>query len=496
MCSIEPCSLLQQSNYDCIIIVGDNPLHLGQNLSAFSKTIQHYCAKNCSIMSPKSTTFVPCSESVAPAGRLVFAHTGPLNRDFDDSRSLYDAAQRGIELAISAGSRSPLLCRAWLGSLPSDQWSMDLNNLDRCIALGALQAVYCPLEVREATGNRNAALVGRLGYLVNQEDDATAALVAQRFNFIRALESGRQLARDIGGSDPERMSPGRIADRLASEFGVVSNGPVVMEIEESIKPEKYPLMAAVDRGSVERHRGKVVHLTYEGELNSRADAADRSHVTLLLAGKGVTFDSGGLSLKTGGSMVGMHRDKCGAAAVAGLFSLLAQLRPPNLTARCSLGLVRNSIGSGSYSPDEVIVSRAGRRVRVVNTDAEGRMILADLLCLQRERALELAEPSRARLFTVATLTGHAVLAYGQGYSIAMDNGPARRLGVAAKLQAAGDLIADPFEISTVRREDWDFVRSSGPYEELLQCNPQPSAATPRGHQFPAAFLAAASGLDK
>uniref|UniRef100_A0A1I8G1Z3 CYTOSOL_AP domain-containing protein n=1 Tax=Macrostomum lignano TaxID=282301 RepID=A0A1I8G1Z3_9PLAT len=337
--------------------------------------------KNCSIMSPKSTTFVPCSESVAPAGRLVFAHTGPLNRDFDDSRSLYDAAQRGIELAISAGSRSPLLCRAWLGSLPSDQWSMDLNNLDRCIALGALQAVYCPLEVREATGT---ALVSRLG-LVNQEDDATAALVTQR-------------------------------------------------IRSGVRPPTSETLAASGTNVAWSHCGSTC-----------ADAADCSHVTLLLAGKGVTFDTGGLSLKTGGSMVGMHRDKCGAAAVAGLFSLLAQLRPPNLTARCSLDLVRNSIGSGSYSPDEVIVSRAGRRVRVVNTDAEGRMILADLLCLQRERALELAEPSRARLFTVATLTGHAVLAYGQGYSIAMDNGPARRLGVAAKLQAAGDLIADPFE---------------------------------------------------
>jgi len=79
----------------------------------------------------------------------------------------------------------------------------------------------------------------------------------------------------------------------------------------------------------------------------------------------------------------------------------------------------------------------------------------------------------------------------------MDNGPARAAGTALKVQAAGEEIGDMFEISTVRREDWDFVQDkSGEFVSVLQCNNAPSSRTPRGHQFPAAFMMQVAGLDK
>ena len=99
-------------------------------------------------------------------------------------------------------------------------------------------------------------------------------------------------------------------------------------------------------------------------------------------------------------------------------------------------MVRNSIGPECYVADEIIVSRAGTRVRVFNTDAEGRMVMADLLCLAKEKALDSVNP---RLFTIATLTGHAVRAYGEGYSIVMDNGPARKAGIHRRLSDNGRL---------------------------------------------------------
>ena len=90
--------------------------------------------------------------------------------------------------------------------------------------------------------------------------------------------------------------------------------------------------------------------------------------------------------------------------------------------------------------------------------------------------------------TIATLTGHAVLSVGN-YSAIMDNGPAKAAGTALKVQAAGEKIGDMFEISTVRREDWDFVKDkSGEFVSILQCNNAASSRTPRGHQFPAAFM--------
>jgi leucyl aminopeptidase len=140
-----------------------------------------------------------------------------------------------------------------------------------------------------------------------------------------------------------------------------------------------------------------------------------------------------------------------------------------------MSMVRNSVGSDAYVADEIITSRAGVRVRVGNTDAEGRMAMADVLCKVsesdvcivfydvvilnfsfnkqlKEEALNAVNP---QLMTIATLTGHACLAVGD-YSIIMDNGPAERLQVARKVQEAGHVIGDMFEISTIRREDYNF----------------------------------------
>ena len=98
--------------------------------------------------------------------------------------------------------------------------------------------------------------------------------------------------------------------------------------------------------------------------------------------------------------------------------------------------------------------------------------------------------------TIATLTGHACLAMGP-YSIIMDNGAAKAEQTAQNMQKAGDEVGDMFEISTVRREDWDFNSDkSGEFVSILQANSAPSTRTPRGHQVPGAFLQQVSGLDK
>jgi leucyl aminopeptidase len=155
--------------------------------------------------------------------------------------------------------------------------------------------------------------------------------------------------------------------------------------------------------------------------------------------------------------------------------------------------------------DEIITSRAGVRVFVVNTDAEGRMVMADLLAVVVEEleAQQASEPSAAaaaalantRVHTVATLTGHAALAMGP-YTALVDNGAARRAGVSAGLAGAGELLGDCAEVSSLRREDWDFVASTSPEWDVKQVNTAPSAQTRRGHQFPAAVLQRASGMDR
>ncbi|KAF8794560.1 putative aminopeptidase W07G4.4 like protein [Argiope bruennichi] len=138
-----------------------------------------------------------------------------------------------------------------------------------------------------------------------------------------------------------------------------------------------------------------------------------------------------------------------------------------------------SFFSDCYVSDEIITSRAGVRVRVGNTDAEGRMAMADVLCHMKEKVLKERSPN-PHLFTIATLTGHACLAVGEAYSIIMENGAAARENVGRDLQNAGHAVGDMFEVSTIRREDYDFHKGKSEYEDLYRVIMLPSSRTPRG----------------
>ncbi|CAF0923922.1 unnamed protein product [Adineta steineri] len=412
----------------------------------------------------------------APGKRIIYSPTGAVDRDHDDVRRFSDAALAGVKKALGVGSRSPVI--ACFGSKTYRQANL-------VTLLAALEATYVPLQIREDVPERRTK-ADKLGFFIGQKpaDDGCGQKL---IDYARAVELGRAVGRDIGGADPERMAPPRVAEYVQELFGK-SSGIKVDIIKDKKEFEKdFPLFAAVNRAStcVDRHHGRLIFLEYkgEGEINT----------TALLVGKGITFDTGGLDIKAGGIMAGMSYDKCGAANVTGFFKVLSELKPKQFKAIGVLAVARNNCGEEGYTADEIITSRGGVRVRVGNTDAEGRMVMADPLCYIKELALKEVNP---HLFTMATLTGHVIRAYGTNYTAALDNGPARHDNTAHRLQAAGDEVGDPFEISTVRREDFAFIADQGEVADVLQCNNQGSSATARGHQFPAAFLARVSGLDK
>ncbi|XP_042241963.1 putative aminopeptidase W07G4.4 isoform X1 [Homarus americanus] len=460
-CEVKAESSLSAAGYDGIILVTDSLDKLKGSLNVLLAPLQAQAAFDESLAKDGA-----CVSVNVPANRLVYAPTGLLNRDYDDVRRFSDAAASGIKRALKVGMKRPLLVRA------PDQ---SFQHADLITLLGALHALYVPIEVREDVPSK-ASKVSVLGFL---GDNKTVQLAL-------ALESGRSVARDIGGSDPERMAPPRVEEYVRSVFrGTKVSVEVVSDDAKLCKD--YPLFSAVNRCAkgVPRHQGRVIYLTYEG--------AGPIEQTLMLVGKGVTYDTGGADIKAGGIMAGMHRDKCGSAAVAGFMQILTKLQPQNIKVIGSMAMVRNSVGSDCYVADEIITSRAGVRVRVGNTDAEGRMAMADVLCHMKEMAGKEVNPY---LMTIATLTGHCVLAYGDSYTAVMDNGPAQINSMSQTLQAAGEQVADPFEISSIRREDYDFHCGKSEYEDVLQCNNLPSSRTPRGHQSPSAFLVMASGLDK
>ncbi|KAM9743258.1 putative aminopeptidase W07G4.4 [Menidia menidia] len=459
---------LKNQNFDGIILVTQNHNTLPPELECLKAPLEDYSSVDSGLGEEVVVLKVPG----LPGNRLVFSSTGPVNRDYDDIRRFSDAAVNGMKRALKAGMQRPLLV------CPPHA---NYKNSTLVAAMGGLHALYMPLEVREAKIKSSDYKVCVLGLWSPQE-----AKGRRLVELTNALESGRLAYRDIGGSDPERMAAPRVAEYVQEMF---KNSPVRVEVVSDLKTleKEYPCLAAVNRcaNCVPRHQARVIKLQYCGEGPIQK--------TLMLVGKGITYDTGGADIKAGGVMAGMHRDKCGAAAVAGFFQILAYLKPKHLKVVGSMAMVRNSVGADCYVADELVVSRAGRRVRVGNTDAEGRMVMVDLLCEMKEKAVNEINP---QLFTIATLTGHAIRAMGPDYSIIMDNGPAHRNGNAALWQKAGEVLGDLFEVSSIRREDYEFHKGKSEYEDILQCNNLPSTATPRGHQTPAAFLIMASGLDK
>jgi len=455
------------SQFDGVVVVANKVQELPASLNVIKAALQTYREIDDSLESNVSLLYC---ENI-PSRRLIFSATGPLNRDYDDVRRFQDAADKGIKRALKAGCRSPLV-------VSTQHATFGLAT--RVAVLGALQAVYVPLEVREGVPTK-ATKVDRLGVWSETPEDAT-----QTAKVAKILESGRAVYRDIGGSDPERMAPPRVQEYVKQLFKGTSIKVTVIDDAETIERE-YPMMAAVNRGckGVERHRGCAIFLEYVG-----SGPIDK---TLMLVGKGVTFDTGGVNVKVGSSMFGMHRDKCGSAFVAGFFKVLDQWKPQGLKVCGVMCMVRNSIGEEAYICDEIITSRAGKRVRVVNTDAEGRMAMCDLLCQFKDQALAEVEPE---IFTIATLTGHVIRAYGDNYFAAVQNGPAERADIGKELQQVGDVSGDPLMISLLRREDYEFHMGLSEYEDVMQSGGAPSTMTNRGHITPAAFLIMASGLDK
>ncbi|KAG2200681.1 hypothetical protein INT47_005837 [Mucor saturninus] len=436
-------------------------------------------------------------EDGVPSQRVIISPTGSLHNDFDDVRRYKDAAFAAGQRALKAGFTSPVIYFADTPTSTEQQglhWSF--NNSDdyeeylSVTVLGFLEATFEPIDARahynkiQQPAPTFSSLSIVPSYQIKDEDDFA--------NKIVAIEAGRRMAVDIGSPDPEMMSPENIVRYIQEHFQEDSSCIQIKVIEniETIKKE-YPLAHAVTRASiaVPRHHPRFVTFEYRSPDQSKVKE------NLYFVGKGVTYDTGGADIKCSGNMRGMSRDKCGAAAVAGFFKTIEHLKPLHVNVTAGIALVRNSVGPDMYVSDEVIYSRNGTRVLVGNTDAEGRMVMTDLLCEFKERVLAEASSKPSFLFTVATLTGHAIRAYN-GYGIVMDNGFARKHKISQRIYDAGHIMADPFEISTFRREDVACVQPGRSSEDIVQANDKPSTMTNRGHQYPAGFMLIASGLDK
>lgn len=365
---------------------------------------------------PDVASLLPlCSRSWEKGGkRLVFAGTSEGKIMLAVAQRLDDTtnpASENVKLALDKAlsqAREEKLARV---CVPLDNTNPGALRLAQAVQEGALLAGYAfdrYMEKKPEPVSCAIFLAQEAGQDFH-EDMAQAALVLDYVN----------QARDLCNEPPNVIHPGTMAERLlamAKEAG--------METEfwnaERLEEERCGAILAVGKGAAsEPCLVKAVHVP--------ADSC--CHLTLV--GKGVTFDTGGYSLKPGDSQAGMKYDMAGAAAVFAAACAVARLGLP-LALTVYAPLAENDISAFAYHVNDVISTRKGVSVEILNTDAEGRMLLADALALASEE-----EPDY--LVDVATLTGAAVVGLGEDIAAVYGTDAAFTAQLLAAAQDAGEM---------------------------------------------------------
>ena len=229
------------------------------------------------------------------------------------------------------------------------------------------------------------------------------------------------MVRDLINTPANVLGPVELADfavSLADRYGAVSVVSADVALEEA-----YPAIAAVGRGSARPPR--VVTFRWRGR------SATEASPLLSLCGKGVCFDTGGYDLKPSAGMLRMKKDMGGAATVLGLSRIIMESDLP-IRLAVRIGCVENSVSGTAMRPSDVITTRAGLTVEIGNTDAEGRLVLCDLLD-------EASHESPSLLVDCATLTGAARVALGPDLPALFSNDD----GLAEALLRQGNTVHDP-----------------------------------------------------
>jgi leucyl aminopeptidase len=347
---------------------------------------------------PGETCVVP-----GPDGRVVVAvGLGP------EGEATVATYRRAAAALARATERQERVATSLLDSVPE---TLDRPAVAQAIAEGFVLGAYRYTSLKsepEPSRTDSFVIAGKGGKRVQAAIERGAAVAA-------AVCLARDLVNEPGGT----LTPTAFAAR-AEELAAGGGFSVDVLDGAAIEREKLGGLLGVNRGSDEEAR--FLKLAWEPE---------RARGTVALVGKGITFDSGGLSLKTTDSMVGMKGDMAGAAAVLATFSALDAVRPP-VRVLGFLPLTDNMPGGDATRVGDVLRIRNGTTVEVLNTDAEGRLVLADGLAMASE-----TEPDA--IVDLATLTGACMVALGTKIAGLMGN----HQGWVDQVEAAAEATGEP-----------------------------------------------------
>jgi leucyl aminopeptidase len=339
-----------------------------------------------------------------PAAELLLVGLG--ERDQVDAEAL----RRAAAVAVRSAGRARRAVTTLAQALPDDP-----QGAVQAVSEGAHLGAYRFDKYKAATREESARANGRLAELTVSMPAGAGLDQAAARGEIRARATN--LARDLSNEPASSLHPEDLAEaaRQLADKGVA----VTVKDEGALAAEGFGGIVGVGQGAANPPR--LVELRYEPE---------GSVGRVVLVGKGITFDSGGLSLKPPEGMETMKTDMSGAAAVVGVMSALADLGV-RVTVTGYLAAAENMPSGSATRPGDVLTMRNGKTVEVLNTDAEGRLVMADALAYG-------AEGQPDAMVDVATLTGAAIVALGLKYTGLMSNDDALAAELLDAAAAAGE----------------------------------------------------------
>jgi leucyl aminopeptidase len=369
----------------------------------------------------------------APGAQEVDAALGGNLAETLGSLGATGKAEEVTRIASAGKLTAPLVAAVGLGAPANGSGEFDGEALRRAagaavraVTNGKPLRVALALPARDAAEAEAVALGALLGgytfgrYTGKKQDTEVTVLgaTAEATDRARLLASAMTLVRDLVNTGPSDLYPSTFAAEAERVAGAAGLGVEVLD-EKALAEGGYGGLTGVGQGSV--HPPRLVRVAYTPPGAAK---------TVVLVGKGITFDSGGLSLKPPKSMEAMKSDMGGAAAVLAAVSAVAQLGAA-VNVVGYLCMAENMPSGTAQRPSDVISIYGGRTVEVLNTDAEGRLVMADGLARS-------AADSPDLLIDVATLTGAQLVALGPRIMGVMANDDAVLHGVVDAAGRAGE----------------------------------------------------------
>ncbi|WP_313894576.1 leucyl aminopeptidase [Psychrobacillus sp.] len=322
--------------------------------------------------------------------RLIFV-------GIDDRKQLTQDGVREVfgNIGKDLLSKKPESLAIWLPSFATDTIS---DNDVAYLAAEGMEMGSFNYEGYKTTSNAPTYYLPAVELLTDEDAEEVVSYFEVGSIYGDSVNEARTLV-NMPGNILTATELGEYARELGDTYGFETEILGKKEIEEL----GMGALLAVNQGSVEEPR--LIALKYQ--------ATENWEDVVALVGKGVTFDTGGYSIKTKAGIVGMKGDMGGAAAVLGAMKIIGELRP-NKNVIAVIASTDNMISGNAFKPDDVITSMSGKTIEILNTDAEGRLVLADAVTYAKQQGADY-------IVDVATLTGGVITALGYDKTGALTN---------------------------------------------------------------------------